>query len=238
MSKLGELVGIAKARFNENKRGLYISGTYALSSSLFLIPTQTVLTFGVGEAVKHFGLAPLGIMTYGLIALNVASIAVESLTLARHSFSNNPPSPLLNISIKEGVNMIPDFKKIAEKYPIIPTALISIINYLPNLSKEIVNKHPIVPATLVSTISHLYHLLPVGLLNPYLFSSFSSLLSADKKAFFENFGSISAALAIWNLVSNYTILNGTADRVANKIDQVGRKVESKLLSILPLPTIG
>ncbi len=203
MSKLREIYEGAKVKYHKNKKGVGISIAFAGISSAFLVPTQIALTAGVAEAVNHFGTTPLALLAYGLIALNSVSIAVESATLVKHNYSNNPPSSILNIMVKDT----------ADKIPIV---------------KDVFKKCPIIPAVFVSAVSHAYHLLPVGVMNPYLYSSIKSVLSDDKKPFLENFGSISVALALWNIASNTLILRGSADKAADKILEMGRKVKSRV----------
>jgi hypothetical protein len=203
VSKIREIYEGAKIKYHRHKKGVGIGVAFAGISSAFLIPTQIALTAGVAEAVNHFGPTPLALLTYGLIALNTASIAVESATLARHNYSNNPPSSILNIMVKDTADRIPIIKDIFKKYPIIP-------------------------AVFVSAVSHAYHLLPVGVMNPYLPSSIKSLISDDKRPFLENFGSISVALALWNIATNTLILRGSADKAAEKIIELGSTVKSKI----------
>lgn len=206
MSKLREVYENAKIKFHRNKKGVGISMAFAVSSPAFLVPTQIALTAGVAEAVNHFGPTPLALLTYGLIALNSLSIAVESATLSKYNYSNNPPSSILNIMVKDT----------ADKIPII---------------KDVFKKCPIIPATLVSIASHIYHILPVGVMNPYLPASIKSVLSDDKKPFLENFGSISVALALWNTATNTLILRGDADKAADKIIKLGNAVKERVKNI-------
>lgn len=203
MSKIREIYEGAKTKYHRHKKGVGIGVAFAGISPLFLVPVQTAMTAGVAEAVNHFGSTPLALLAYGLIALNAASIAVESVTLARHNYSNNPPSSILNIMVKDT----------ADKIPVI---------------KDVFKKCPIIPAVFVSAVSHAYHLLPVGVMNPYLYSSVRSILSDDKKPFLENFGSISVALALWNIASNTLILRGDADKAADKIFELGRAIKNEV----------
>lgn len=202
MSKLKELYEGAKAKYHKHKKSVGIGTAFALVSPAFLIPAQTVLTAGVSEAVKNFGTTPLALLAYGLIALNAASIAVETAALVRHNYSNNPISSVLNIMVNDT----------SERIPVI---------------KDVFKKYPVVPAAFVSLASHAYHILPVGVMNPYLPSSIRSLLSEDKKPFLENFGSISVALALWNIGTNTLILRGMANKVTDKIIDVKDKVANR-----------
>lgn len=205
MSNLREIYGIAKRKFQENKTNLGISLALAAASGPVLITAQTTLTFGLAKVLEH-STTPIPAIVVGLIALNTVSIAVEAKTLEKKRFSNNPPSSILNILVGD----------IAVRTPLI-------------------KDYPLLASIFVATVSHLYHLIPVGLMNPYLLYNFQALFMGDKgKLFLENFASISTALALWNIATNYLILNGKADPLVNTINKVGKKIKDKVVDTLRL----
>jgi len=205
MSNLREIYGTAKRKFQENKTNWGISLALAVASGPVLITAQTALTFGLAKVLEH-STTPIPAIVVGLIALNAASIAVEAKTLERKGFSNNPPSSILSILVGD----------IAVRTPLI-------------------KDYPLLASIFVSTVSHLYHLIPVGLMNPYLLYNFQALFMGDKgKLFLENFASISTALALWNIATNYLILNGKVDPLVNTINKVGKKITDRVTDILRL----
>lgn len=205
MSNLREIYGRAKLKFKENKTGLGISLALAGVSGPVLITAQTALTFGLAKVLEH-NTTPVPIIVVGLMALNTISIAVEAKTLERKGFSNNPPSSILNILVGD----------IAVRTPLI-------------------KDYPLLASIFVSMVSHLYHLIPVGLMNPYLLYNFQALFMGDKgKLFLENFASISTALALWNIATNYLILNSQTDSLVNIINKVGKKVKNRVVDTLRL----
>ena len=209
MSNLREVYSKAKTKFAENKKGFGISLALAGASGAVLIPAQTLITFGLTTVLKH-NASPIPTMIIGLAALNVTSIAIESMTLDMKKFSNNPPSSILDVLIKDSTKRVP-----------------------------LIKDYPILASIFVSTVSHLYHLMPVGLMNPYLPSNIQSLLMGDNgKLFIENFASISAALALWNIATNTLILNGKVDSLVNTINKVGKKLKSRVSDSIRLYNEG
>lgn len=199
MSRLGELYNFAKVKVRENKRGLAIATGYTAASNM-LIPGQAIFTVGLAKVLEH-NTVPVPWLLVGLAALNIASIATESTVLNKKSLGNSIPSSTANLFAKEILKFIP-----------------------------IIKNYPFLASIFASTTSHLWHFIPLGLLNPLLINNFNSFFKGDEgREFFNNFASISTILTLWNLGTYYTIHNGTADKITDKINEIGKKVNNKVI---------
>jgi len=202
MGQLLEMYGAAKKKFFENKRGAGIAMGYTFLSNL-LIPGQAIFTAGLLKIVDSNTISTPWLLG-GLATLNVASVIAETTILSKRNIGNSIPSATANFFAKEFLKFI-------------------------NVAKD----YPILAAAFASLATHAWRIVALSILNPRMDDNLSGLMMGDGgKEFFNNFVSISSIATLWNLFTYYTIYNGTADRITNKVNSTSKKVKDRTIDLL------